>query len=286
MSLSMEHEPVLSLKVAKLWGLQKNRPAMNYDKLSRSLRYYYEKGIMQKVAGERYMYKFICDPSILLHNNCKLKEIENYNKSLSCDNEYKINFNTSPRKKPPKPQYSIGKKRSQMTRKNSKLSALQKHQNSISNSYETFKKSEQFIPLHVSPDSQRYNSDNLNYKIYPNFSFVESDNQVPSSICDRPVVDHSNFSPTLDSFKQFCTNNCIQTSHNNDFSMPYSYNNLLPNGIGNIGPPYNIIPHQAGEHCSYIPQLSHYQLWNSSYSNKFHNSQVNQYWLKNHHSDY
>jgi hypothetical protein len=26
---------------------------MNYDKLSRSLRYYYEKGIMQKVAGER-----------------------------------------------------------------------------------------------------------------------------------------------------------------------------------------------------------------------------------------
>jgi hypothetical protein len=26
---------------------------MNYDKLSRSLRYYYEKGIMQKVAGEQ-----------------------------------------------------------------------------------------------------------------------------------------------------------------------------------------------------------------------------------------
>ena len=25
---------------------------MNYDKLSRSLRYYYEKGIMQKVAGK------------------------------------------------------------------------------------------------------------------------------------------------------------------------------------------------------------------------------------------
>ena len=27
---------------------------MNYDKLSRSLRYYYEKGIMQKVAGESF----------------------------------------------------------------------------------------------------------------------------------------------------------------------------------------------------------------------------------------
>ncbi|XP_048485721.1 protein FEV [Plutella xylostella] len=52
-------------EVARRWGAQKNRPAMNYDKLSRSLRYYYEKGIMQKVAGERYVYKFVCDPEAL-----------------------------------------------------------------------------------------------------------------------------------------------------------------------------------------------------------------------------
>lgn len=52
-------------QVARRWGIQKNRPAMNYDKLSRSLRYYYEKGIMQKVAGERYVYKFVCDPEAL-----------------------------------------------------------------------------------------------------------------------------------------------------------------------------------------------------------------------------
>ena len=44
--------PLSSTQVARRWGIQKNRPAMNYDKLSRSLRYYYEKGIMQKVAGE------------------------------------------------------------------------------------------------------------------------------------------------------------------------------------------------------------------------------------------
>lgn len=48
----MEFKLVEPEEVARLWGLQKNRPAMNYDKLSRSLRYYYEKGIMQKVAGE------------------------------------------------------------------------------------------------------------------------------------------------------------------------------------------------------------------------------------------
>jgi len=52
-------------EVARRWGKMKNRPAMNYDKLSRSLRYYYEKGIMSKVAGERYVYKFICDPRAL-----------------------------------------------------------------------------------------------------------------------------------------------------------------------------------------------------------------------------
>nr|VZI45775.1 unnamed protein product [Spirometra erinaceieuropaei] len=52
-------------EVARLWGIQKNRPTMNYDKLSRSLRYYYEKGIIQKVSGERYVYRFAYEPEIL-----------------------------------------------------------------------------------------------------------------------------------------------------------------------------------------------------------------------------
>ncbi|XP_058472410.1 ETS translocation variant 5-like isoform X1 [Solea solea] len=62
---NMEFKLIDPEEVARLWGLQKNRPAMNYDKLSRSLRYYYEKGIMQKVAGERYVYKFVCNSEAL-----------------------------------------------------------------------------------------------------------------------------------------------------------------------------------------------------------------------------
>ncbi|CAH1176992.1 unnamed protein product [Phaedon cochleariae] len=63
----MEFKLIEPEEVARRWGAQKNRPAMNYDKLSRSLRYYYEKGIMQKVAGERYVYKFVCDPEALFN---------------------------------------------------------------------------------------------------------------------------------------------------------------------------------------------------------------------------
>lgn len=52
-------------EVAVRWGKIKQRPSMNYDKLSRSLRYYYDKGIMEKVSGERYVYRFTCPPNLL-----------------------------------------------------------------------------------------------------------------------------------------------------------------------------------------------------------------------------
>ena len=38
-----EFKLLKSDEVAKLWGLRKNKTNMNYDKLSRALRYYYDK---------------------------------------------------------------------------------------------------------------------------------------------------------------------------------------------------------------------------------------------------
>ncbi|KAM9299527.1 retroviral integration site protein Fli-1 homolog [Gastrophryne carolinensis] len=45
-------------EVARRWGERKSKPNMNYDKLSRALRYYYDKNIMSKVHGKRYAYRF------------------------------------------------------------------------------------------------------------------------------------------------------------------------------------------------------------------------------------
>ncbi|KAJ8289725.1 hypothetical protein GJAV_G00004560 [Gymnothorax javanicus] len=53
-------------EVAKRWGQCKNKPKMNYEKLSRGLRYYYHKNIIHKTAGKRYVYRFVCDVQSML----------------------------------------------------------------------------------------------------------------------------------------------------------------------------------------------------------------------------
>ncbi|KAI4905062.1 hypothetical protein NFI96_016041, partial [Prochilodus magdalenae] len=53
-------------EVALLWGRRKNKPKMNYEKLSRGLRYYYDKNIIHKTAGKRYVYRFVCNLQGLL----------------------------------------------------------------------------------------------------------------------------------------------------------------------------------------------------------------------------
>ncbi|OQV25771.1 putative GA-binding protein alpha chain [Hypsibius exemplaris] len=48
-------------RVAELWGRRKNKDNMNYEKMSRALRYYYGGDVLAKVPGKHYTYKFICD---------------------------------------------------------------------------------------------------------------------------------------------------------------------------------------------------------------------------------
>lgn len=48
--------------IAYWWGIIKHRANMTYERLSRSLRYYYDRGILKKMGGERYLYRFCIDP--------------------------------------------------------------------------------------------------------------------------------------------------------------------------------------------------------------------------------
>ncbi|XP_074162857.1 ETS translocation variant 2 [Sminthopsis crassicaudata] len=45
-------------EVARLWGERKKKPGMNYEKLSRGLRYYYRRDIVHKSGGRKYTYRF------------------------------------------------------------------------------------------------------------------------------------------------------------------------------------------------------------------------------------
>uniref|UniRef100_A0A671LTG6 Si:ch211-265g22.4 n=1 Tax=Sinocyclocheilus anshuiensis TaxID=1608454 RepID=A0A671LTG6_9TELE len=71
-------------RLAKLWGERKGKPHMNYDKLSRALRYYYNKQILHKTKGKRFTYKFNFSKLILV----------NYPSLPTCPQVCAINFSS------------------------------------------------------------------------------------------------------------------------------------------------------------------------------------------------
>lgn len=63
--------------VAQLWGQKKKNSSMTYEKLSRAMRYYYKREILERVDGRRLVYKFGKNFS-----GWKEEEVLNRNKEL------------------------------------------------------------------------------------------------------------------------------------------------------------------------------------------------------------
>lgn len=101
-----EFKLVNAEEVARLWGLRKNKHNMNYDKLSRALRYYYDKNIIKKVLGQKFVYRFVAFPEIVKMEN-KIPFHVKMESMASTNSSNGLTPNSIPGS-PPSPPLSVG----------------------------------------------------------------------------------------------------------------------------------------------------------------------------------
>ncbi|XP_076817444.1 uncharacterized protein LOC143462988 [Clavelina lepadiformis] len=83
-------------EVAKRWGLRKNKPKMTYEKLSRGIRYYYDKNIIVKCPARRYVYKYVNDlESILGYSSRQIHKMLGIKPLSPGSNDLKTNTSLS-----------------------------------------------------------------------------------------------------------------------------------------------------------------------------------------------
>ncbi len=99
--------------IAVWWGYHKNKKNMSYDKLSRSLRYYYDKQIIRKIGGERYVYRFCVDPEVMYkaignsENRPKLKPMPKSAENMLLKNQHARNSQSQIQSPPAKTTFVV-----------------------------------------------------------------------------------------------------------------------------------------------------------------------------------
>ncbi|XP_030077031.1 transcription factor ETV7 isoform X4 [Microcaecilia unicolor] len=74
--------------LARLWGNQKNRPHMTYEKMSRALRHYYKLNIIKKEPGQKLLFRFMKTPDEVNHaKSTKLELLEDQEQDVPDYNE-------------------------------------------------------------------------------------------------------------------------------------------------------------------------------------------------------